>query len=105
MPGDLDALIAEAEGLCAKLARDEAHCHDYGTSIDIELAFAKGARTLIPALIAALRQRPGREEVELRLRNLCGLFWLDGAYGNGNRRIPQIEQFLRDLGYGPEGAK
>lgn len=110
MPADLDALIAEAEGLCAKLARDEAHCHDYGTSIDIELAFAKGARTLIPELVAALRQRPGREEVERKLSRLYGIGLQAGqADERGQLRLEGhletvrdtlIADLLRDLGYG-----
>lgn len=77
------------------------------SAANYEAAYREGWNAAIrhAEAAAALRARPGREEVELRLRNLCGLFWLDGAYGNGNRRIPQIEQFLRDLGYGPEGAK
>lgn len=94
---DLEALIAEAEGLCAlpdrsagkrtelKLLAEAAQ--DSGSDFDVlalaatiepkvalELCFdaddAVRARTLLPALVTALRQRPGRGEVDAEIAAL-----------------------------------
>lgn len=92
MPADLDALIAEAEGLCAAMPKERwvvakrnkttviyedgivcdtshptvAKLAGYDKSLDRpaeqRAAFIARARTLIPELLAALRQRPGRED-------------------------------------------
>lgn len=87
---------------------NEDHAENWHPEADA--AFIARARTLIPELLAALRQRPGREEVGQRLRGLR-----DEAYGAGfeaavwGGRIAQKDahkldaltaDLLRDLGYG-----
>lgn len=143
MPGDLDALIAEAEGLCvAATAGPWARCDPpWGDRMEIftgrgdphgqaliascndpfdcnedhaenwhpeaDAAFIARARTLIPELLAALRQRPGREEVERVLREFWGRVQMPVPYDINELSLPtrrrmeaDVASALRDLGYG-----
>lgn len=155
MPADLDALIAEAEGLCAAATPGPwSLCHHLrpggddscpcgyrggiwsgdGETIVLEMggspevdgtkilpeadrpqqiadaAFIARARTLLPELLAALRQRPEREEIESKLIE----FWADG-HAAGKAAATQshdehvdtlfarddlIDALLSQLGYG-----
>ena len=104
---DLDVLIAEAEGLCAAGAAAEGEASTVPDVIAAEIAFADAMHRIVPELLAALRQRPGREEVERVLREFWGRVQMPVPYDINELSLPtrrrmeaDVASALRDLGYG-----
>lgn len=101
MPSDLAALIAEAEAIIATFCLPFSRDHAKAKAIN-----------LLPRIVTALRQRPGREEVERALYTICDM---QDSYAEavradvrgdikqtGARLKAGISDLLELLGYGDE---